>query len=99
MKSAVVKRSVVIAGHKTSVSVEEAFWAALKEIAGSRQQTLSDVVGTIDAGRKQGNLSSAIRLFVLDHYQTRIGGDGESNRRPGKMSAIPQAPASVLRVE
>jgi hypothetical protein len=38
-------------------------------------------------------------LFVLDHYQTRIGGDGESNRRPGKMSAIPQAPASVLRVE
>jgi predicted DNA-binding ribbon-helix-helix protein len=98
MKSAVVKRSVVIAGHKTSVSVEAAFWTALRDIAAARQQTLSDLVGTIDAGRRQGNLSSAIRLFVLDHYQARTSGNGES-RRTGKMTLTPQAPASVLRVE
>jgi predicted DNA-binding ribbon-helix-helix protein len=98
MKSAIVKRSIVIAGHKTSVSLEAAFWTALKDIAAGRQQTMSDLVGAIDAERKQGNLSSAIRLFVLDHYQARTVSSGESNRRPGKMLA-PQAPASVLRVE
>ncbi|WP_341991582.1 ribbon-helix-helix domain-containing protein [Azorhizobium sp. AG788] len=69
MKSPVVKRSIVIAGHKTSVSLEDAFWDALKEIAGHRRLTLSDLVATIDSGRNQGNLSSAIRLFVLDHYR------------------------------
>ncbi|MFG1301826.1 ribbon-helix-helix domain-containing protein [Xanthobacter sp. V3C-3] len=69
MKSPVVKRSIVIAGHKTSVSLEDAFWEALKEIAGSRRLTLSDLVATIDSARTQGNLSSAIRLFVLDHYR------------------------------
>ena len=70
MKSPVVKRSIVIAGHKTSVSLEDAFWDALKEIATVRSATLSEVVAGIDASRSQGNLSSAIRLFVLDHYRT-----------------------------
>ena len=69
MKSPVVKRSIVIAGHKTSVSLEDAFWKGLKEIAAARNVTLSDLVATIDGGRRQGNLSSAIRLFVLDHYR------------------------------
>ena len=69
MKSPVVKRSIVIAGHKTSVSLEDAFWDALKEIATVRNATLSEVVAGIDASRSQGNLSSAIRLFVLDHYR------------------------------
>lgn len=69
MKSPVVKRSIVIAGHKTSVSLEDAFWEALKEIASGRRLILSDLVATIDSGRSQGNLSSAIRLFVLDHYR------------------------------
>ena len=69
MKSPVVKRSIVIAGHKTSVSLEDAFWKGLKEIAGSRHTTLSDIVLTIDTERQHGNLSSAIRLFVLDHYR------------------------------
>ncbi|QRG04973.1 ribbon-helix-helix domain-containing protein [Xanthobacter dioxanivorans] len=69
MKSPVVKRSIVIAGHKTSVSLEDAFWEALKEIASGRRLTLSDLVATIDSARTQGNLSSAIRLFVLDHYR------------------------------
>jgi predicted DNA-binding ribbon-helix-helix protein len=75
MKSPVVKRSIVIAGHKTSVSLEDAFWRALKDIALNKRMTLSDLVGSIDAERQQGNLSSAIRLFVLDHYQARINND------------------------
>lgn len=69
MKSPVIKRSIVIAGHKTSVSLEEAFWKGLKEIATSRDLTLSDLVASIDTDRRHGNLSSAIRLFVLDHYR------------------------------
>ena len=73
MQSPVVKRSVVIAGHKTSVSLEDAFWKGLKEIARQRGLPLSDMVSSIDAQRTQGNLSSAIRLFVLDHYRALIG--------------------------
>jgi predicted DNA-binding ribbon-helix-helix protein len=69
MKSPVVKRSIVIAGHKTSVSLEDAFWKGLKEIADARGMTLSDIVASIDSQRRHGNLSSAIRLFVLDHYR------------------------------
>jgi predicted DNA-binding ribbon-helix-helix protein len=69
MKSPVVKRSIVIAGHKTSVSLEDAFWKGLKEIADSRNMTLSDIVASIDSQRRHGNLSSAIRLFVLDFYR------------------------------
>ncbi len=70
MKSPVVKRSIVIAGHKTSVSLEDDFWDALKEIAAGRKATLSEVVANIDASCSQGNLSSAIRLYVLDHYRS-----------------------------
>jgi predicted DNA-binding ribbon-helix-helix protein len=72
MKSSVVKRSVVVAGRKTSVSLEDAFWQVLKEIAGARDMTLSDLVAAVDAGRQQGNLSSAVRLFVLDFYRDQI---------------------------
>ena len=71
MKSPVVKRSIVIADHKTSVSLEDAFWSGLKDIATDRGMTLSDLVATIDTDRVQGNLSSAIRLFVLDHYRSK----------------------------
>lgn len=70
MKSPVVKRSIVIAGHKTSVSLEDAFWKGLKEIADQRNVTLSDLVASIDSQRRHGNLSSAIRLFVLDYYRS-----------------------------
>jgi len=73
MKSPVVKRSIVIAGHKTSVSLEDAFWKGLKEIAGGRDMTLSDLVAAIDSERRHGNLSSAIRLYVLDHYRGMAG--------------------------
>jgi predicted DNA-binding ribbon-helix-helix protein len=70
MKSSLVaKHGVVIAGHRTSISVEDAFWKGLKEIAADRNMTLSDLVTTINSKRKHNNLSSAIRLFVLDHYR------------------------------
>jgi len=73
MKSPVVKRSIVIAGHKTSVSLEDAFWKGLKDIAVDRDLTLSDLVALIDSERQHGNLSSAIRLFVLNHYRLAAG--------------------------
>ena len=82
MKSPVVKRSIVIAGHKTSVSLEDAFWKGLKEIATGRGLTLSEMVGAIDSGRAQGNLSSALRLFVLDHYRTQIGSEADARTLP-----------------
>lgn len=81
MKSPVVKRSIVVAGHKTSVSLEEAFWSAMKEISSARDLTLSELVGEIDNRRQQGNLSSAIRLFVLDHFRKRAE-QAEADSRP-----------------
>jgi predicted DNA-binding ribbon-helix-helix protein len=95
MKSKVVKRSIVIAGHKTSVSLEEAFWRALKEIAIDRQVTVSDLVGAIDAERQHGNLSSAIRLFVLDHYQA----SPRIQQKPRDLTTVRPRPASILRAE
>jgi predicted DNA-binding ribbon-helix-helix protein len=69
MKSAVIKRSVVIARHKTSISLEDEFWEGLREIATARGSTLSDLVASIKADRCQSNLSSAIRVFVLGFYR------------------------------
>jgi predicted DNA-binding ribbon-helix-helix protein len=96
LKSAVQKRSIVIGGHKTSVSLEDAFWGSLKAIAGVRGTTLSEVVADIDARRGHGNLSSAIRLFVLDHYRAPdAAGDGAtlahhaSGQRPANETVRP----------
>jgi predicted DNA-binding ribbon-helix-helix protein len=72
VKSQVLKRSIVIAGHKTSISLEDAFWKGLKEIAGKRSLSLSDLVTAIDSGRQNSNLSSTIRLFVLDFYRDQV---------------------------
>ena len=69
MKSTVVKRSIVIGGHKTSVSLEDPFWTGLKQIANAQQMLLSELVTKIDGRREQSNLSSAIRLFVLHHFR------------------------------
>ena len=65
--SSVTKRSVVINRHKTSISLEDAFWKEIKRIAAARDMTLSDLVAEIDSRRQQGNLSSAVRLYVLEH--------------------------------
>ena len=72
MKSSVVKRSIALAGHKTSVSLEDAFWAALETIAAGLGMTLSDLIERIDAQREHANLSSAIRLFVLEFYRDQF---------------------------
>ncbi|MGU3537232.1 ribbon-helix-helix domain-containing protein [Methylobacterium sp. A54F] len=65
MSRGIVKRSVMIAGHRTSVSLEEPFWTALRAIADARGASVQALIGTIDAGRDGQNLSSAIRVFVL----------------------------------
>jgi predicted DNA-binding ribbon-helix-helix protein len=88
MKSSIVKRSIIIAGHKTSVSLEDAFWRGLKEIAGGRDMTLPCLVAAIDGERRDGNLSSAIRLYVLDHYRGQVNG---SLRKGVEVPAAPLA--------
>lgn len=98
MKSPVVKRSIVIAGHKTSVSLEDAFWKELKEIANGREMTLSDLVASIDIDRHHGNLSSAIRLFVLDYYRAQIG-DERSTRTIAHDGADMHERPAVLRID
>jgi predicted DNA-binding ribbon-helix-helix protein len=78
--SPVLKRSIVIAGHKTSISVEDEFWNTFKEIAGERGMTVAALVGAIDGGRKHANLSSAIRLFVLGVYRDQLASWGRHER-------------------
>jgi predicted DNA-binding ribbon-helix-helix protein len=83
MKSSVVMRPVRIAGHKTSVSLEDAFWTALKAIAAAGNTTVSDLVGAIDVGRQQqANLSSAIRLFILDFYKASLAAELTLDSKP-----------------
>jgi len=93
MGSPVLKRSVVIGGHKTSVSLEDEFWSGLKEIAAARNTTLSDLVATVERGRESGNLSSTLRLFVLDSYRQRAAGRAsEGQNGAGASTAVSQAP-------
>jgi predicted DNA-binding ribbon-helix-helix protein len=65
MASTLRKRSVTVAGHRTSVSLEPPFWSALREIAAARGVSLNALIAEIDDGRS-GNLSSALRVFVLE---------------------------------
>jgi predicted DNA-binding ribbon-helix-helix protein len=88
LKSLVSKRSIVIAGHKTSVSLEGEFWNSLKEIASERNMTLVELVNAIDAERQHANLSSAIRLFVLGVYRDQL-----ASRQDRKREALPNAVA------
>jgi predicted DNA-binding ribbon-helix-helix protein len=69
MQSLIVKRSILIAGHKTSVSLEDAFWQTFKAIAHRRQTTVSELATEIQNRQQEGNLSSAIRVFVLGFYR------------------------------
>jgi predicted DNA-binding ribbon-helix-helix protein len=72
MKSLILKRSVVLRGHKTSISVEDAFWNSVKKIAASGQMSVSELISAIDSERHHGNLSSSIRLFVLNFYREQL---------------------------
>ena len=98
MKSPVVKRSIVVAGHKTSVSLEEAFWNGMKEISGLRDMTLSELVGEIDSNRQQGNLSSAIRLFVLDYFRTRAAAAAAGFKTAGILIRARPAAGRLLAI-
>jgi predicted DNA-binding ribbon-helix-helix protein len=69
LNSPVIKRSIIRNGHKSSVSLEDEFWDGLREIAERKHLTVSALVGTIDHGPNKRNLSSAIRVFVLDHFR------------------------------
>ena len=88
MKSLVAKRSIVAAGHKTSVSLEDAFWEGFKEIARGRNTTLSELVAAVDSEGQQSNLSSAIRLFVLDFYRNKLADVQAGRDGPGDNLAI-----------
>ena len=66
------KRSIEINGHPTGVSLEDAFWNALKEIAATRHVSVSDLITAINKERQHTNLSSVLRLFVLDHYRAQV---------------------------
>jgi predicted DNA-binding ribbon-helix-helix protein len=70
--SLVLKRTILVNGHKTSVSAEAAFWDALKEIAAGQGTTIGRLVAMIDKERQHPNLSSAIRLFVLEFYRSKV---------------------------
>lgn len=75
------KRSLTIAGHRTSISLEEPFWQALIEIAADRDMSAAALAGAIDKDRAdETNLSAAIRLFVLDHYRRRAELPGRNQR-------------------
>ena len=89
MKSPVVKHSVLLAGRKSSVSLEDEFWTTLKEIAGDRRVTMSELVSGIDKQRQHGNLSSALRLFVLDYYR------GKAAEKPGNEMLDQQSPPTA----
>lgn len=74
-KSGVIKRSVAIAGHRTSVSLEAPFWEALKDVAQARGMSVQSLIGELDAGRGSHNLSSAIRIFVLEEVKRTMRAD------------------------
>jgi predicted DNA-binding ribbon-helix-helix protein len=97
MKSPVVKRSIVVGRHKTSVSLEEAFWRGLKDIARDRRMTIADLASSIDTDRRHGNLSSAIRLFVLDYYRQHTKDDALDRSQLSTQS--PNRTTSVLRAD
>lgn len=69
MKSAIIKRSIELNGHKTSVSLEDEFWMSLRTIASQKGISMPVLLQTIDASREEANLSSAIRVYVLTHFR------------------------------
>lgn len=81
MSEGVLKRSVSIAGHRTSVSLEEPFWEVLREIADRRGLSVQALIGRIDAERGEQNLSSAIRVFVLRTLRDGLTHPAESEAR------------------
>jgi predicted DNA-binding ribbon-helix-helix protein len=93
MKSPILKRSVIINDHKTSVSLEQPFWLELKAIAAERKVGLGDLIATVDADKKQPNLSSALRVFVLAKYYRPDDVSKKAVRRGTARAALSRHPA------
>ncbi len=79
MGSGIAKRSVSIAGHRTSISLEEPFWEVLRDIAEREKLSIQALIGRIDAERGEQNLSSAIRVFVLTDLRERLSTSSSSS--------------------
>jgi predicted DNA-binding ribbon-helix-helix protein len=94
MNSTVKKHSIIIDSHKTSISLEDIFWACVRQIARERATTVSALIGMLDAERNGGNLSSAIRVFVLDHYRNNVASTALSSRarQSGELSDQEEVP-------
>jgi predicted DNA-binding ribbon-helix-helix protein len=90
MKSAIIKRSIILAGHKTSVSLENEFWEGIRQIAEQKNTTVSALLQQIDEGRRYANLSSAIRIFVFGQFrsQATAAQQSASNWRLSERSAV-----------
>lgn len=97
MKSSIIKRSVVIHGHKTSVSLEQPFWDAFRDIAEAERLSTSALLRRVDAERRHANLSSAIRVFVLGHMRD-LAGAGPSKREDPSPRAGFWSPSNVSAV-
>lgn len=88
MKTAVIKRSIILEGHKTSVSLEDEFWDGLREIVSDKNTSLSAVVDEIDRDRDNCNLSSAIRVYVFNYFRGRSGRQGDRITREKPADSI-----------
>ena len=88
-----IKRSIVLNGRKTSVSLEDAFWDGLREIATLQQKQLTTLVNQIDQGRGGGNFSSAIRVFVFNHLRAQMA-EAQASQR-----ILPETPVEQRRLQ
>jgi predicted DNA-binding ribbon-helix-helix protein len=86
------KHSIVIGRRQTSISLEDDFWTSLQQIARGRQVTRPDLIASLDAARGNSNLSSAIRVFILDYYRAMAG---QSNVSFTPMGVVPRAAVIV----
>ena len=67
------KRSLTLKGHRTSISLEDAFWTALNDIANKQTKSISELVEVIDENRGEAGLSSTIRIYILQYYRKQVG--------------------------
>jgi predicted DNA-binding ribbon-helix-helix protein len=88
LKSAIIKRSIELNGHKTSVSLEDEFWLSLRQIATATSTGLPALLQTIDSSREGANLSSAIRVYVLNYFRRQAAGPSAG---PDCDTRLPQA--------
>ena len=84
-----IKHSVTVGHHKTSISLEDDFWRDLKEIARAQGCTTSELIEEIEGSRQYGNLSSATRIFVLEHFRAKSNITRSDSRRTESQPLLP----------